>query len=99
MLESAKTSAPEQPQPPETNSTSDLKSFINKLAQLHDKFCEDCRLLIFDALNTGSQSDVTDYTDSQEKEKRSGFQGGPIQKPDKVTERGVPAHGKYRLHQ
>ena len=51
MIKSGETTTFEREQPPEGSTNDDLKSFMTKLAQKHDKFCNSCKSIIADALS------------------------------------------------
>jgi len=51
MMKSRPTHTFERQQPPKPGTTDDLKSFISKIAEHHDRFCHHCKMLISDALS------------------------------------------------
>jgi hypothetical protein len=51
MMKSGQTTTYEREQPPGKTTNDDLKSFMTKLAENHDKFCDSCKSLITEALS------------------------------------------------
>jgi hypothetical protein len=51
MMKSGETTTYEREQPPGRTTNDDLKSFMTKLAEKHDKFCDQCKTLLSEALN------------------------------------------------
>jgi hypothetical protein len=50
MINWRKTTASRQEQSPKAGTTEEVKTFMNRLADQHDKFCDDCKILIGEAL-------------------------------------------------
>lgn len=51
MIVSGQTIPFKREQPPERATSDELKLFMTKLAEKHDKFCDQCKTLLSEALN------------------------------------------------